>query len=191
MKSIRKGERASAAGSSPSVVGVFARNYADQRERRTVALAAALAATDDGAGEASGHGRASPQADRGPDAPGSFPTAADVPAPEFIALLARAHLAVSLSGLRQLERQLSLAAGYWAALLAGSAAERGENGSLPSQERVVTETRAYLRRVADLSLQDARALQLELERAGDGLRSLVARRPAAPPGPARRSRVKR
>jgi hypothetical protein len=192
MKSIRRGERASAAGSSPSVVGVFARDYAEQRERRAAALAATLAAADEGAGKVSGADRASIQADSGPDAPGPFPAAARLPAPELIELIARAHLAVSLSGLRQLQQQLSLAASYWATLLAGSGAARGGGDrSSPSQDRVVAETRAYLRSVADLSLQEARALQLELERAGDGLRSLVAGRPADASGRVRRSRVKR
>jgi hypothetical protein len=191
MKSIRRGEHASAAGSSPSVVGVFARNYAEQRERRATALAATLAAADE-AGKASGADRASVQADRDLDAREPFPTAAGPPAPELIALLARAHLAVSLSGLRQLQQQLSLAASYWAKLLAGPTAARGGGEESPPQrDRVVAETRAYLRSVADLSLQEARALQLELERAGDGLRSLVAGRPADAPGRVRRSRVKR
>jgi tagatose-1,6-bisphosphate aldolase non-catalytic subunit AgaZ/GatZ len=82
-----------------------------------------------------------------------------------------------------------IAADYGKALFdaaAGCADEPAEY-----RERMVAETQACLRRLADLSLREARALQLEVEQGCDGMWGAAGDRPADGDGHVRRWRVKR
>jgi hypothetical protein len=178
------GEHASGTGAGPSTSlgGVFARHYAAQRDRRAAALAAVLGAEDErpgsGAGEPPSRDRPAP-ASRPPLPPG-------LSGPELAVLLWHAHLAFSLSALRQWQQQMLIAADYASALL--DAVARGTGGPAACPEGVIAESRTCLRRLADLSLREARALQMEVERACDDARGAVGGRQAD--GHVRRWRVK-
>jgi hypothetical protein len=180
------GEHASGTGAGPSTSlgGVFARHYAAQRDRRAAALAALLGAEDErpgsGAGEPPSRERPAP-ASRPPLPPG-------LPGPELAVLIWRGQLAFALSALRQWQQQMLIATTYGIALV--DAAARSTDGPAAYQERAVAESRACLRRLADLSLQEARALQMEVERACDDARGAIGERQADEDGHVRRWRVK-
>lgn len=181
------GEDAGGTGTGPStsVVGVFARHYAEQRDRRAAAVAAVLNAGE----EQGGSGAGEPSSPDRPD-PASRPSLPPgLPGPEPAILLWRAQLAFALSALRQWQQQMLIATDYGNALF--DAAADGTGGPAACQERVIAETRACFRRLADLSLREARALQLELERACDGVGGAVGEHPAEEGDRVRRWRVKR
>jgi hypothetical protein len=163
---------------SASVGSLFAQDYALQRERRTAALAGVLAADAAPASSAtcvsaSGDGSTSREECWRDLTRQVLPSG--LPGLEPLMLLWHAQLALSLGGFRQWHKQIQLAADYWVALLGVFASSNCyAAGSQAEQNRAVNETRAYLRRISDLSLQEARVVQLELERIGDGMRELIA-----------------
>jgi hypothetical protein len=143
---------------------VFFRSYLEQRKRRAEALeqvfrgAQAKSATDgDGAKGTPGPDAAS--------APGWAVAEAGLPA-----LFWQAHVACAASALRHLQGQLQLAAEFGTSLIGQALPSHAEfdlEGGNP--ESLVSQARTYLSRLADLSLREARTLQLELERIGDAM----------------------
>jgi hypothetical protein len=101
----------------------------------------------------------------GPASPDGAPRAAGV-----ASLVAQAYLAAAVSGFRYWRRVAQTYGAHQSSILQSFLAG-GAGSSVPDEERraLIEEVRAYLREVGDVSLQEARILQSELEKLSAGV----------------------
>jgi hypothetical protein len=88
-------------------------------------------------------------------------------AAEMASFMAQLYLVIAAGGLRYWRKLLHTHSAHQAALLRSLAAAQGDAKSSNKHDGVLAdEIRAYLREIGDVSLQEARAFQVELEKLG-------------------------
>jgi hypothetical protein len=89
---------------------------------------------------------------------------------EMMSLIAQSYLVAASSGLRYLSRVAQTCAAHQTGILSSLVGSRAGGQVSEEDRRALTENiRAYLREMGDVAQQEARILQVELEKVGEGL----------------------